>query len=67
MCAGTLKKGPCKGDSGGPLIYRSELHEPVQIGIVAFGPYFCIVDVPAGFTKVSHPSIRNFIKNITEM
>lgn len=47
-------KGPCHGDSGGPLAKkrggRSEL-----VGIVSFGPAGCTVpDKPAVYTKVSH-------------
>ena len=42
ICAGDFNADSCKGDSGGPLLYRSNPVEPwTLIGIVSFGDYKC--------------------------
>lgn len=40
LCAGYQegKKDSCNGDSGGPLFVRSPNLEPVQVGVVSWGP-----------------------------
>jgi len=55
-------KGPCKGDSGGPMIGRETGSEgPGQIwtqhGVVSFGPglgYGCQSGLPNGFTRTEY-------------
>lgn len=64
LCAGKEYKGACNGDSGGPLIYRNGSGRPIQVGIVSFGIKPCAL-FPAVFTKVSHPAIREFIREHT--
>ncbi|XP_063707950.1 trypsin-2-like [Culicoides brevitarsis] len=61
ICAGG-KTGfdSCVGDSGGPLVFRN-----LQVGIVSFGPSDCGTQVPAGYTKIANPSVRQFIRTLT--
>ncbi|XP_062388085.1 uncharacterized protein LOC134076815 [Sardina pilchardus] len=51
ICAGLRAggKGPCKGDSGGPMVTKQD-SVWVQSGVVSFG---IICDEPAVFTRVS--------------
>ncbi|KAJ8664656.1 hypothetical protein QAD02_006318 [Eretmocerus hayati] len=42
-------KGPCTGDSGGPMVYNGN----VVVGIVSAGEYFCGSAYPEIYTKVS--------------
>jgi len=54
ICAGTATggKGPCNGDSGGPLTITTS--PPRLVGIVSWGPVECgQVGFPAVYTKVS--------------
>lgn len=60
LCAGSEGSDSCVGDSGGPLIFRN-----LQVGIVSFGSSPCGTKVPAGYTAISHPSIRQFIRKLT--
>ena len=56
LCAGGFK-GPCGGDSGGPLTVIGETSDlDVQVGITSFRPNaLCgLTDVPLGFTRVSY-------------
>jgi secreted trypsin-like serine protease len=44
--------GTCNGDSGGPLISKTNI--PEQVGIVSFGSaQGCAIGAPQGFTRVS--------------
>lgn len=61
LCAGgVIGEDTCNGDSGGPLIC-----DGYQIGIVSWGSQTCAIAMPAVFTNVSAPDIRNFIKRET--
>ncbi|XP_049289275.1 trypsin 3A1-like isoform X3 [Anopheles funestus] len=50
----------CEGDSGGALVCGRRLS-----GIVSFTNPDCNGALPAGFAKISAPSIRSFIRNQT--
>ncbi|XP_013168734.1 PREDICTED: serine protease easter-like [Papilio xuthus] len=52
MCAGGEPgKDACKGDSGGPLMYKNgELYEVAAV--VSFGPTPCGLDIPSVYTHV---------------
>ncbi|KAI2508579.1 trypsin-like serine protease [Fragilaria crotonensis] len=55
LCAGGFK-GPCSGDSGGPLTVIGKTSDlDVQVGITSFRPnLLCgLTDAPLGFTRVS--------------
>merc|ERR1712059_120410 len=55
-------QGPCKGDSGGPMITKMGAKKsPGQIwtqdGLVSFGPglgYGCMSGIPNGFTRTEY-------------
>ncbi|KAM5198291.1 putative serine protease 29 [Hipposideros larvatus] len=55
MCAGTLGRGPCMGDSGGPLMCRKG-GAWIQVGVVSWGIGCSMVDLPAVFTNVQKHS-----------
>jgi secreted trypsin-like serine protease len=61
-------QGSCKGDSGGPLLYKDDdSGKYIQIGTVrgAFGQ--CgDRDYPGIFVRVDHPSIWQFISSIIQ-
>jgi len=57
ICAGdlTTNKGPCNGDSGGPMICENRLHDWVLHGIVSWGSSQPAEEgYPAVFTRVSY-------------
>ena len=70
LCAGVSEgnQGSCKGDSGGPLLYKDDdSGKYIQIGTVrgAFGQ--CgDRDYPGIFVRVDHPSIWQFISSIIQ-
>jgi hypothetical protein len=68
MCAGDRLRrvGPCKGDTGSPLMYYSlENKRYLQIATVHGGVGECgDPDYPAIFIRLDHPSIINFIASI---
>ncbi|XP_321900.4 trypsin 3A1 [Anopheles gambiae] len=57
MCAGSVGRSFCVGDSGGPLVYDQR-----QIGIVSFLINECGGTAPAIYTRLSHRSVRDFIR-----
>ena len=62
VAAGRTGKGPCVGDSGGPMFTRVS-GKYTQIGITSFGPAVCTAGSPTVYTEVNTPSIRGFITN----
>ena len=60
VAAGKKGKGPCFGDSGGPLF---DSGSPTQVGIVSYAVQRCaaLPRFPEVFTEVNNPEIRNFI------
>jgi secreted trypsin-like serine protease len=62
VAAGRTGKGPCFGDSGGPMFTRVS-GKYTQIGITSFGPTVCTAGSPTVYTEVNTPSIRGFITN----
>ena len=70
MCAGVNNGnvGACKGDSGGPLMYKDEDFEKyIQIGTVRGAVGECgEKDYPGIFVRVDHPSIWKFISSIIQ-
>lgn len=56
LCAGTLGKDSCKGDSGGPLMLEVISNDKaiyVEYGVVSFGPTQCGSMFPGVYTDVS--------------
>ena len=53
ICAGDPGRDSCFGDSGGPLLAKTETDEVVQTGIVSFGSVRCGDGTPGIYTKVS--------------
>jgi secreted trypsin-like serine protease len=62
VAAGRTGKGPCVGDSGGPMFARVS-GKYTQIGITSFGPAVCTAGSPTVYTEVNAPSIRGFVTN----
>ncbi|XP_037809749.1 collagenase-like [Lucilia sericata] len=54
---------PCKGDSGGALVWKNEQFKRVQVGVASFMMLNQCSEFPAGFTKVA--KYLDFIYNIT--
>ncbi len=55
-------QGACRGDSGGPLMFKDDERKFVQIAIVEGGVGECgDRDYPGIFVRLDHPSIWNFI------
>jgi hypothetical protein len=69
MCAGNMqgKEGICQGDSGGPLFAfkDGDKSKPVLVGISSHGYGFECASkgVPDVYTRVSAPSVGDFIKS----
>ncbi|EFX82246.1 hypothetical protein DAPPUDRAFT_49162 [Daphnia pulex] len=52
--SGANRSGPCKSDSGGPLIFKESNGKWNQIGIVSFGSTLgCQKNFPSGYTRIS--------------
>nr|XP_019568759.1 PREDICTED: putative serine protease 29 [Rhinolophus sinicus] len=51
LCAGSLGRGPCMGDSGGPLMCKMR-GTWIQVGVVSWGIGCSRFDLPAVFTNV---------------
>ena len=61
VCAAALLKGSCNGDSGGPL-FAAGSRGPVQVGVVSFGQYPCVVPTfPGVYSEVNNSTIRDWI------
>ena len=65
MCAGGERgKDACKGDSGGPLLYKENDETPwYLLGIVSLGSRICADGRPTVFTRITSyvPWIRETI------
>jgi secreted trypsin-like serine protease len=64
LCAAVTvgTQGACRGDSGGPLMFKDDERKFVQIAIVEGGVGECgDRDYPGIFVRLDHPSIWNFI------
>ena len=69
MCAGydNGKVDTCTGDSGGPLICRTNLNDPYSFtltGVVSWGFECAQVGTPGVYTRVS--SYLDWIKEVVE-
>ena len=53
ICAGDPGRDSCRGDSGGPLLAKTETDEVVQVGIVSFGSLVCGDGNPGVYTNVA--------------
>jgi secreted trypsin-like serine protease len=63
VCAYEPAVSGCQGDSGGPL-FRKIKGQFVQVGIVSWGSGCAVEGSPEVFTRVSNPSIQQFIKSV---
>lgn len=59
LCSAS-EAGPCKGDSGGPLL-KFQSGQPIEIGLVSFGAE-CGNQATAVYTRISNKEIRMFIR-----
>ncbi|XP_052859741.1 chymotrypsin-like protease CTRL-1 [Anopheles cruzii] len=59
LCAHSKPANVCAGDSGGPFVCDGRLY-----GIVSFTTFNCSNELPQGFTRVSAPKIRSFIRAV---
>jgi secreted trypsin-like serine protease len=60
VAAGESGKGPCNGDSGGPLFDPAT---STQVGIASFSRGCARRGLPGVYTEVNNPDIRTFILN----
>ena len=71
LCAGlqTFSRGPCKGDSGGPLmVLNAFAGQYYQVGMFSGGVSHCINTViPDYYTRLDHPEISRFIQDPESM
>lgn len=67
ICVATSRTAsPCKGDSGGPLMFqRNGPLGPyyMQLGIVSFGSLTCEKGLPVGFTRIT--AFMDYISQVT--
>ncbi|KNC32271.1 hypothetical protein FF38_01829 [Lucilia cuprina] len=57
------RQHPCKGDSGGALVWRNPMKVHKQIGVFSFGRVANCSGFPSGYMRIS--SYLDFINNIT--
>ena len=60
-----LGRDTCSGDSGGPLLVKSDRHSPAfLLGVVSFGIKQCGTGVPGVYTNIQNfmPWIRSHLK-----
>ncbi|XP_059547801.1 mastin-like [Myotis daubentonii] len=64
LCAGSEGRVACPGDSGGPLVCKWR-GSWVQVGVVSFGPKYCVPNVPTVYARVTSflPWIRGHIRS----
>ena len=53
ICAGTGEQDACYGDSGGPLIIRGDMYEPLQVGVVSWGLGCARANSPGVYARIS--------------
>ena len=60
------KKGPCKGDNGGPIMIQDLVSQKwTQVGIVEGGVGECgNPDFQAIYTRLNHPAVLNFVNSV---
>lgn len=64
LCAWANNKDTCFGDSGGPLFARTA-NGVVQLGVTSFG-YGCATRIPGVYTRLSNPSVGNFVRRMMQ-
>ena len=60
-----IGRDTCSGDSGGPLLVKSDRHSPTfLLGVVSFGIKHCGTGVPGVYTNIQNfmPWIRSHLK-----
>lgn len=62
ICAADVDKDSCNGDSGGPLVLYGTL-----VGIVSAGKNCASPQYPGLYTRIGHPIIYDFIKDVTKL
>ncbi|XP_026481287.1 trypsin-7-like [Ctenocephalides felis] len=63
MCAGFIEggKGPCQGDTGGPLVEGNK----TLVGIISWALGCARPASPGVYTRLASTSVRNFIRSVT--
>ncbi|XP_075531224.1 venom peptide isomerase heavy chain-like isoform X2 [Dermacentor variabilis] len=65
ICTSGVKKGPCRGDGGGPVTIKREGNRIYQVGVISF-PRSCDAsrDIPSAHVRVDY--YYAWIKNVVE-